>query len=449
MPSTIQAGTKLSIQQAVDYARAAGFTEQAKLITIVAIAMGESSLDTHAINHSDPYGGSFGVLQINGAHFGDRFGPGGIYVMSQQTAFDPALSFIFGWELSKQGTNFRPWGAFTDGRYYQYIEQVRAVVLQGTGLTSQPLPPYTGTPWYNYSIYSDYPWSDYHNTDVGTPPDIPITASLAGTITMIGYYDWGGSITIKVDQPSLNNGYKDYFVIHLDALNPALKKGMHVKQGTFLGYSGGENSLNDARLKPLPPGYSHHVTSPQHSTGPHLDIGTTNSDTGTLVDNTAAGKSASDHLVLLARQLHINFGTGDTSGDSGPTQDTNQPPITIGPINISGYQTYGQMIHHTLVQWPGMYGIAAALDEASTFPGFINEVPQIDGPTDWQDIGAVPGAVVQSVFDTFVWNSIPFFVRGLMIIMGLFLIFALLWQLAKPNLEALPELLKLGAIAAI
>ena len=44
-------------------------------------------------------------------------------------------------------------------------------------------PPYTGEAWYNYSIYSDCPATDYHNTDVGTPTDTPLTAPLSGKIT--------------------------------------------------------------------------------------------------------------------------------------------------------------------------------------------------------------------------------------------------------------------------
>ena len=113
----------LSIQQAGDYAKQAGFTG-VSLVLIVAIAEAESSLNTDAVNATDPNGGSFGVLQINGSHFGNHFGPNGSLVMSQQVAIDPAASFVFAYELSQGGLIFTDWGSFTDGHYARYVSSV-------------------------------------------------------------------------------------------------------------------------------------------------------------------------------------------------------------------------------------------------------------------------------------------------------------------------------------
>lgn len=173
------------------------------------------------------------------------------------------------------------------------------------------------TPWYDYPVYSDYPATSYRNTDVGTPLDTPITASLPGFITFVGYEAWGGQVTWKVDDPSKVQGYPFAFVIHLDAINPNLRVGMHINAGDFLGYSGGETSTNG--LPPMSAGFSHHPTDPSHSTGPHLDIGVTTSPSGSL----DSSQSASNLLVSLAKAAGIPFGV--TAG--GPQSlSTSQAP---------------------------------------------------------------------------------------------------------------------------
>lgn len=445
--ATTTAGTTLTIPQAVQMARTAGFTDQSSLITFVAILEGESSLNTHAINSSDPNGGSFGIAQINGVHFGQQFRDhtGATRTMSESVAFDPQLAMDYSYQLSGGGKNFRPWGAFTDGRYYQFIDAVRQVVLNSGSSGQSPFPPYTGEPWYDFDVYTDKGWqgSTYWNTDVRTPLDTPITASLPGKVTDLGYFDWGGQVTVKVDDPSQNHGYKDYFVIHLDAINPELHVGTHVKAGTLLGWSGGENSTSDPRLKPLPAGLKHHVTTPAHSSGPHLDIGVTNSDTGSLVDSTAAGKQASDALVFAARSGEIPFGTGDPfgTGGVGPQDNSTTPP----PFPITSFVPLPEKVHNTLVQNPGFYGIAAAIDEANQFPGFINEIQGPNDVLDAQGWTEIPGSVLQSVADTVIGNTIPLVIRGTLILAGLLLVMALLWQLTKPNIEALSSLALMAA----
>lgn len=431
MGCSTYAGSQLTIPQALQLAADAGFSGQSQII-MVAVAMSESNLYTHAINSCDPYGGSFGVLQINGSHFGRQFGNAGQYTMSQSAAFDPALSFIFSFELSAGGTDFTPWGSYTNGGYLNHISAVRAALGQSAGTGTQ-FPPYTGTPWYSYDYYSDAPagQAGYHNTDVGTPVDTPITAPLAGTVTDIGYFDWGGQVTWKVDTPSAINGHKDAFVIHLDAINPNLQVGQHINKGDFLGYSGGQNT--NAGLPPTAPGgLQHHITLPSHSTGPHLDIGVSDSSTGSLdID-----QWASNQLVLMARSQQIPYGPSGTF-----TPDLGNPNPT-GNEEWFNKDSLGQKIHNTLVQYPGFYGIADALDEANTFPGFINDMPVIDKLSfnDLKEIGEIPGAFLQSITDTIIGNSIPLFVRGVLIVAGLFLLLALLWQLAKPQIESLQEL---------
>jgi Lysozyme like domain len=109
----------LSRQQIQQYAYNAGF-RGAALNTIVAIAFAESGGNTTAYNPSDPYGGSFGLVQINGAHFSS----GGT---NQACADDPQCAMNYAFKLSNGGGNFLPWGTYTNGSWLHY--------LQGTGVT--------------------------------------------------------------------------------------------------------------------------------------------------------------------------------------------------------------------------------------------------------------------------------------------------------------------------
>jgi|SRR5579872_357825 len=120
---------KITLQQAIQYAQAAGFQGQS-LITILAIAEAESGLQTDVVNSI----GATGILQIYLAVHPD--------VTSAQ-AKDPAFSFRYAWSLSGGGKNFCPWQSYDpavcgrdwDGRYKQYIPLVTAAV-QGSPASS-------------------------------------------------------------------------------------------------------------------------------------------------------------------------------------------------------------------------------------------------------------------------------------------------------------------------
>jgi Lysozyme like domain len=102
----------LTVAETYAYATAAGFTGAAR-DTIVAIAGAESGYNTQAHNPNDPYGGSWGILQINGAHFASG-------TTTQQCALDPACAFKYAYGLY-QAQGFKPWGTYTSGAYKQYL----------------------------------------------------------------------------------------------------------------------------------------------------------------------------------------------------------------------------------------------------------------------------------------------------------------------------------------
>jgi lysozyme-like protein len=112
----------LTINQAATYARTAGFSGD-NLITILAIAMAESGLNTTIQNSI----GATGILQIYLAVHPD---------VSYAQAIDPGFSFRYAWKLSNGGQNFCPWQSYDsnvcgrdwDNRYKQFLPTVRAAL---------------------------------------------------------------------------------------------------------------------------------------------------------------------------------------------------------------------------------------------------------------------------------------------------------------------------------
>jgi Lysozyme like domain len=103
---------QLTRDQVAQYMRNAGFPEQ-NIGVGLAIAFAESGLASGNCNLDDPNGGSFGLWQINGAHFNS----GGT---SKECAFDPQCSTNYAFKLwVSQGWD--PWGTYTSGAYKQYL----------------------------------------------------------------------------------------------------------------------------------------------------------------------------------------------------------------------------------------------------------------------------------------------------------------------------------------
>jgi Lysozyme like domain len=69
-----------------------------------AIAMAESGGDPYAFNGRDPNGGSVGLWQINGIH-------------GSQASYDPNANAAAAVAISGNGTNWNPWGSYTNGSY--------------------------------------------------------------------------------------------------------------------------------------------------------------------------------------------------------------------------------------------------------------------------------------------------------------------------------------------
>jgi hypothetical protein len=169
----------LSIPQAIKYARNAGF-RGVGLVYIVAIAIAESGLNTQAHNASDPYGGSWGILQINGSHFISG-------TTTKQCALNPACSFKFGYELSNGGKDFHDWGTYTNGSYRQYTNEVQKDLGQNVTLPPDPTSPQP--PLATPSIYASSSSQDGTGLAVF---GVGIGAVVAGAaiLAVVGFVVW-------------------------------------------------------------------------------------------------------------------------------------------------------------------------------------------------------------------------------------------------------------------
>lgn len=94
----------LTSAQVKQYLQAAGFTGNG-LSSGVIIVQKESGNDTLAVNKNDPYGGSYGMWQINGSHIKELFGTS----VTLAQAYDPQASSNYAYELSKHGSDFHDW----------------------------------------------------------------------------------------------------------------------------------------------------------------------------------------------------------------------------------------------------------------------------------------------------------------------------------------------------
>lgn len=390
----------LSPAQARSYAAQAGFSGNG-LLTIVAIAQAESSLNTQA-NHTNGDGSvDRGILQIN-----NRWHP----EVSNTCAYDPVCAFKAGYKISNGGTNFKPWSTYASGAYLRYMS------TNSGGTEGQSN---SGKQWYSYPILplNDYattykgPGTDtpHYAVDIQAPQDTPFYFLEPGTITVADYKPWGGEV---FEKPDNGKPYQEY-VYHLDEID--VQTGQHVNAGQLIGLSGGQTSGGK------------HPTSPQWSTGPHIHFGLFTKFTNTPIGTIPYGPDPNP-LIDAAKSGGVTGGGGDSGGDSGSTavSDLSAPPSIAKRVN------------DLLSEFPGFAGIALALDAAEQFPGVIwynpgTNVKLVPGGNVFGDAfnqvaSAVfdpqdyVGAGIRSVLDTIFSNTVPLLIRAFIVGIGLLLI---------------------------
>lgn len=124
--------TVLTGAQVAALVKNAGFPDSVH-VTMVAIARAESGFNTEAVNSADPYGGSFGLFQINGAH-----GLDSRRLLSDAQYNTEAAKRIH----DSQG--LRAWGVYTSGAYENHLNEARQAVAQAASVTGNPVLPGSG-----------------------------------------------------------------------------------------------------------------------------------------------------------------------------------------------------------------------------------------------------------------------------------------------------------------
>ncbi len=128
IPAPARAASDASTSAAADLcasvASRAGFSGD-RLVTAVAVGMGESSCRPDAQNANGPTSGcpngsvDRGLWQINSCWHPS---------VSRSCAYDAQCNANAAYRISAKGTNFRPWVAYTSGSYRKHLEAARAAV---------------------------------------------------------------------------------------------------------------------------------------------------------------------------------------------------------------------------------------------------------------------------------------------------------------------------------
>jgi Lysozyme like domain len=106
-------------------ARNVGYRTKQRLVTAVAVGMGESRCRTSVRHWSRPTAGcrngsiDRGMWQINGCYHPE---------VSISCAYDAQCSAWAAYRISRHGTNWNPWSAYKNGHYRRYLGQARAAV---------------------------------------------------------------------------------------------------------------------------------------------------------------------------------------------------------------------------------------------------------------------------------------------------------------------------------
>lgn len=368
---------KLTIQQAAGYAQAAGFAGN-DLVNILAIAMAESGLQTDITNSI----GATGILQIYLKAHPD---------VSSAQAKDPAFSFKYGYKLWKGRGNFCDWQSYDckvcgncgangwDNRYQQFIPQVQAALGQGSSPTKSykqgsgnPFDPtYRGQcTWWAQERYHQL--TGLWTPCTGNAGQWQGQAASAGWET--GANPPNGIPSIICLQGNAGQGVQAGGVGHVAIVESVNTDGSVVT-----------SNMNWASGSPFSASintYGHRVTTVTFKPGNGVSF----IWTGNAV--------AADP----------NNPNGDTGGSASGSFGT--------------YMTLLEQVHETLVNIPGFYGMALAIDESEQFPGWI-DLSDSSKPYDVTGWLRSAGA---SVTDNFV----PFLIRGSLVSLGIIIIVLLI-----------------------
>lgn len=369
------------------------------LALAVAIAQGESGFRTDATNSNNNGSIDRGLFQINSVHS----------QYNSTRLFDPVYNTNAAWNISSNGTNWNPWVAYTNGRYRQFYDPQDEYYrgLPGTGApapddpVNQPEPKRGVEAVRQYMVpgYTDFSgWGaarpgttgSHAGEDLMAPRGTHAYAPEPMTITNNYFDNFGGNALYAEGDSGLH-----WYFAHFDR-KPAWKIGTKINVGDVLGPIGSTNGYGAVFVPHL-----------------HYQVGRN-------------GNWANPTTVLAD---FVVFGTNI------PGQLPQQPVYgSTGPL-----PSYGQIsdaIHQTLIEMPGFAGLALALDQAEGFygiPGYQDQRSIPDKLVDPMDVGGRMQYGLNVIFG----NTIPVFVRGTFVVLGLILFIGLSFNFLRQQASEL------------
>lgn len=437
--------------QIATYARQAGFRDP-YLTMAVSIALAESGGNATVINSV----GDTGLWQINQPIHNNY---------SYAWLKNPFNNATAAYKISNGGTSWRPWcTAYSDGAcgtkgggylaqgspYQKYVGQASMATGSaggalggaagatsgggGGGSTTVPSTINGHKAWWTFPRIDNLggvePFGGFPKPDsnIQIPAGYAVEALLPGTISGIDTSSaWGASVTVKLDRP-INSLATHTAYLHLRC-DIQVRTGQHVSFGQLLAYNGLSQACGSQKV---PLGFALYAGD-MYGSGSAWSYMTKSNLNGGPLDPVPLLNSA------RSGSMSVQPGGGGDLITGGTT------------TSVAGtYTPLLEQVHETLINTPGFYGIALALDEAEQFPGWIDlTTKQPDVTILGQDTGvALPdvNGELRSIGATITDNFLPFAIRGGMTLAGLTLMFLLFAKLVEGPVKTIAPLV-IGAVA--
>ncbi len=243
------------------------------------------------------------------------------------------------------------------------------------------------TPWYARKVTQGFKWtrSDqgaHSGIDLACPMNTPLTALLPGKVLFAGFKPWGGQVSIQSEVAGVGAVVISY--LHLSSI--AVEQGNSLLAGAPVGLSG---------TPPLTGPYAY-----KYGNGPHLHFETTAGHTPPYIGH--AGPSAPDGSYPISPKFLLD------AAASGKLANVNAGGILFA-LNLGGLQQLGDTATNAFDGSDGFWPLCEAIHQAETFAG-------------WQPLNP---------FGSIVNNGTALTFRAVVVLIGLALILAAIWNAAK------------------
>lgn len=419
------ASNQLSPSQIAGYAQGAGLRGNAIVIAI-AIALAESS-GVYNVTHLNTDGSTdYGLWQINSVH--KQF--------NTSQLLTPAYNAMAMAQISGNGSNWGPWTTYTTGAYRSHLSVAQQGYATLVGATTKQ--PTINTPSVDQVFNAKGLWKWYASPATqgfnGGAEKGEDFASAWGTPVGIVM---GGTVVRAIHN---NNSIGD--VVEIQAGDGSVWLYQHIRRKVAPGQKVSTGDIV---------GTEDGLPVDQYSTGPHIEVrycppGRWSASTISWLEpwvNPAGVFSRAGTLPATGPNVSL-------AGVFDPNSLNFGAP-TFGPPKV--YTPLTSQVHETLINTPGFYGIALALDEAEQFPGWIDltQPEQVDIPLDVLGVQVsdvkfpIPDVTggVRSIGATISDNFTPFAIRSGLVLLGAILLLMLLAKaVAGPVESALPYILE-------